>query len=348
MISRLEPIGFKIERLRFGEVDNFWAVRGEDSPLIAFAGHTDVVPTGPREAWTTDPFQPEVRDGYLYGRGAADMKASLAAFVTAIEDFVAQHPHHKGTIALLITSDEEGPSVDGTAKVVEWLSARGTKIDYCVVGEPSCVQATGDTVKHGRRGSLSGKLLVKGKQGHVAYPHLALNPIHAAVPVLAELAATEWDRGNADFPKTSFQISNVHAGTGAENVIPGTMELRFNFRYSTAVTDAELKRRVDETLQRHGLRFDLTWTGSGRPFLTRGTRLIEAARGAIAAELGITPELSTSGGTSDGRFIAPAGTEVVEFGPRNATIHQVNECVAVEDLDKLKRVYQAILSRILL
>ncbi len=348
MIARLEPLGFKIERLRFGEVDNFWAVRGEGKPLIAFAGHTDVVPTGPRDAWASDPFVPEVRDGHLYGRGAADMKGSLAAFVTAIESFVAAHPQHHGAIALLITSDEEGPSVDGTVKVVEWLNARGIKMDYCVVGEPSCVHAIGDTIKHGRRGSLSGKLQVKGKQGHVAYPHLALNPIHAASPALSELAKTEWDQGNADFPKTSFQISNLHAGTGAENVIPGTLDVWFNFRYSTATTDADLKQRVDDTLRRHNLQYDLKWTGSGKPFLTRGTTLIEAARGAAKAELGLLPELSTSGGTSDGRFIAPTGTEVVEFGPRNATIHQVNECVAVEDLDKLKRVYENILSRILL
>ena len=348
MIERLEPLGFRIERLRFGEVDNFWAVRGEGKPLIAFAGHTDVVPTGPREAWASDPFKPEVRDGHLYGHGAADMKGSLAAFVTAIESFVAAHPKHHGAIALLITADEEGPSVDGTVKVVEWLNTRGIKMDYCVVGEPSCVHTIGDTIKHGRRGSLSGKLQVKGKQGHVAYPHLALNPIHAASPALHELAKTEWDQGNADFPKTSFQISNIHSGTGAENVIPGSMDVWFNFRYSTAVTDADLKQRVDATLQRHGLQYDLKWTGSGKPFLTRGTKLIDAVRDAAKTELGLVPELCTSGCTTVGRFIAPTGTEVVEFGPRNATIHQVNECVAVADLDKLKRVYEGILSRILL
>lgn len=348
MIARLEPLGFKVERLRFGDVDNFWAVRGEGKPLLAFAGHTDVVPTGPREAWASDPFQPVVRDGHLYGRGAADMKASLAAFVTAIEDFVAEHPEHKGAIALLITSDEEGPSVDGTVKVVEWLNARGIKMDYCVVGEPSCVHTLGDTIKHGRRGSLSAKLRINGKQGHVAYPHLALNPIHAATPALTELAKIEWDQGNADFPKTSFQISNVHAGTGAENVIPGAMDVWFNFRYSTALTDADLKQRVEDTLRRHGVKYELSWFKSGNPFLTRGTTLIDAVRGAATTVLGITPELSTGGGTSDGRFIAPTGTEVVELGPRNATIHQVNECVAVEDLDKLKRVYQAVLSHILL
>ncbi len=347
MIARLEPLGFKVERLRFGEVDNFWAVRGAGKPLLAFAGHTDVVPSGPREAWASDPFQPEVRDGHLYGRGAADMKSSLAAFITAIEDFVAAHPKHQGAIALLITSDEEGPSVDGTAKVVEWLTQRGIKMDYCLVGEPSCVHRLGDTLKHGRRGSLSGKLRIQGKQGHVAYPQLALNPIHASLPALAELAVTEWDQGNADFPKTSLQISNVHAGTGAENVIPGHMDLWFNFRHSTAVTSDELKQRLEHTLRRHGVKYDLNWTGQGKPFLTRGTTLIDAVRAATTDALGVTPELSTGGGTSDGRFIAPTGTEVVELGPCNATIHQVNECVAVDDLDKLRRVYLGVLTRIL-
>jgi len=347
MIARLEPLGFKVERLRFGEVDNFWAVRGDGKPLLAFAGHTDVVPSGPREAWASDPFQPEVRDGHLYGRGAADMKSSLAAFITAIEDFVAAHPKHQGAIALLITSDEEGPSVDGTAKVVEWLTQRGIKMDYCLVGEPSCVHRLGDTLKHGRRGSLSGKLRIQGKQGHVAYPQLALNPIHASLPALAELAVTEWDQGNADFPKTSLQISNVHAGTGAENVIPGHMDLWFNFRHSTAVTSDELKQRLEHTLRRHGVKYDLNWTGQGKPFLTRGTTLIDAVRAATTDALGVTPELSTGGGTSDGRFIAPTGTEVVELGPCNATIHQVNECVAVDDLDKLRRVYLGVLTRIL-
>jgi succinyl-diaminopimelate desuccinylase len=348
MIARLAAIGFKVERLRFGDVDNFWAVRGEGKPILAFAGHTDVVPTGPREAWASDPFQPEVRDGYLYGRGAADMKGSLAAFVTAIEDFVAARPRHAGALALLITSDEEGPSVDGTAKVVEWLNQRGIKIDYCVIGEPSCVHTLGDTLKHGRRGSLSGKLRVLGKQGHVAYPQLALNPVHAAAPALAALATTEWDQGNADFPKTSFQISNVHAGTGAENVIPGTMDVWFNFRHSTAITDTDIKQRVESTLTQHGVKYELAWHGSGKPFLTRAKKLIETVQAAAKAELGITPEPSTSGGTSDGRFIAPTGAEVVELGPRNATIHQINECVAVEDLDKLRRVYLGVMTRILI
>jgi succinyl-diaminopimelate desuccinylase len=347
MIARLIALGFEIERLQYGEVKNFWATRGQGKPVLAFAGHTDVVPPGPREAWVSDPFEPEVRDGYLYGRGAADMKSSLAAFVTAIEDFVGKHPDHKGTLALLITSDEEGPAVDGTTKVMDWLSERGISIDYCVIGEPSCVHQFGDTLKHGRRGSLSGNLRVIGKQGHVAYPQLSLNPVHAAAPVLAELAATEWCEGDADFPKTTFQISNVHAGTGAENVIPGTLDVWFNFRHSTAVTDAELKQRVEQSLHRYGLRYEMNWHTSGRPFLTRGRKLIETVQAATKAELGITPEPSTSGGTSDGRFIAPTGTEVVEIGPRNATIHQVNECVAVEDLEKLRRVYLGVMTRIL-
>jgi succinyl-diaminopimelate desuccinylase len=348
MIARLEPLGFRVERLRFGDVDNFWAVRGTGKPILAFAGHTDVVPPGPREAWASDPFDPQVRDGYLYGRGAADMKSSLAAFVTSIEDFVGANPGHKGTIALLITSDEEGPSVNGTVKVIEWLNARGVKMDYCVIGEPSCVHKFGDTLKHGRRGSLGGRLRVLGKQGHVAYPHLALNPVHAAAPVLAELVAAEWDQGNADFPKTSFQISNIHAGTGAENVIPGTLDVWFNFRHSTVLTDTDLKRRVEDLLMRHGVKFELSWSESGKPFLTRSRKLIETVQASAKAEIGVTPEPSTSGGTSDGRFIAPTGAEVVELGPRNATIHQVNECVAVEDLDKLRRVYLGIMQRILL
>jgi succinyl-diaminopimelate desuccinylase len=347
MIARLEPLGFKVERLRFGDVDNFWAIRGSGKPVLGFAGHTDVVPPGPRDAWVSDPFQPEIRDGYLYGRGAADMKSSLAAFVTAIEDFVAAHPNHKGAIALLVTSDEEGPALNGTVKVVEWLNARGIKMDYCVIGEPSCVHKFGDTLKHGRRGSLGGKLRVLGKQGHVAYPHLGLNPVHAAAPVLAELVAAEWDQGNADFPKTTFQVSNIHAGTGAENVIPGTMDVWFNFRHSTALTAADLKNRVESTLKDHGVKYELDWTESGKPFLTQGKKLIETVQASARAELGVTPEPSTSGGTSDGRFIAPTGTEVVELGPRNATIHQINECVAVEDLDKLRRVYLGIMSRLL-
>ena len=347
MIARLEPLGFRIERLRFGDVDNFWAARGTGKPLVVFAGHTDVVPSGPREAWKNDPYQPEIRDGYLYGRGAADMKSSLAAFITAIEDFLAKHPRHRGSIGLLITSDEEGPAINGTVKVMEWLGRQGIKIDYCLVGEPSSVKLLGDTIKNGRRGSLSGRLVVHGKQGHVAYPHLARNPIHMLAPALTELATMEWDQGNADFPPTSFQVSNIHGGTGAENVIPGRLELLFNFRFSTAVTEADLRQRVEETLKRHGVEFDIHWTLSGHPFLTRGTTLIQATKRAVREELGVDTTPSTAGGTSDGRFIAPTGAEVVELGPLNRTIHQIDECVAVDDLARLARVYRRILEILL-
>jgi succinyl-diaminopimelate desuccinylase len=347
MIERLKPLGFEIHRLRFGNVDNFWARRGTARPLVALAGHTDVVPTGPKEQWSSDPFTPVVRDGFLYGRGAADMKGSLAAFITAIEDFVARHPNHQGSIGLLITSDEEGPSIDGTVKVVEWLAARGEKIDYCLVGEPSCVKQLGDTLKNGRRGSLNGCLLVRGKQGHIAYPHLVRNPIHLAAPALAELTAVEWDRGNEFFPPTSFQISNIHAGTGAENVVPGQLEVRFNFRFSTALTATQLRSRVEEVLKRHRLDFELTWTLSGNPFLTPPGALVEALREAIRAELGIETTLSTTGGTSDGRFIAPTGAQVVELGPLNASIHQIDECVRAEDLARLSTVYAHTLARLL-
>jgi succinyl-diaminopimelate desuccinylase len=347
MIERLKPLGFEVHRLRFGAVDNFWARRGSAKPLVVLAGHTDVVPTGPKEKWTSDPFVPTVRDGFLYGRGAADMKGSLAAFITAIEDFVARHPDHKGSIGLLITSDEEGPSVDGTVKVVDWLEARGEKIDCCLVGEPSCVKTLGDTLKNGRRGSLNGRLTVHGKQGHIAYPHLVRNPIHLAAPALAELAGIEWDRGNEFFPPTSFQISNIQAGTGAETVVPGQLEVRFNFRYSTAVTDTGLKARVEEVLKRHGLQYDLNWALSGLPFLTQPGTLVDALRAAIRAELGVETTLSTSGGTSDGRFIAPTGAQVVELGPLNASIHQIDECVRVEDLASLSRVYARTLAKLL-
>jgi len=347
MVDRLQPLGFEVHRLRFGKVDNIWARRGTTKPLLVFAGHTDVVPTGPLEKWTSDPFAPVIRDGHLYGRGAADMKGSLAAFITAIEDFVAAHPDHQGSIGLLITADEEGPSVDGTVKVVEWLEARGEKIDYCLVGEPSCVEQLGDTIKNGRRGSLNGQLVVHGRQGHVAYPHLARNPIHLAATALAELAATEWDRGNEFFPPTSFQISNIHAGTGAENVVPGQLELLFNFRFSTAVTENQLKTRVEDILKRHMLDYELFWKLSGQPFLTPVGALVEAVRQAILAERGIDTTLSTSGGTSDGRFIAPTGAQVVELGPLNATIHQIDERVRVEDLAALSRIYAGTLQRLL-
>jgi succinyl-diaminopimelate desuccinylase len=347
MISRLEPLGFEIHRLRFGTVDNFWARRGGARPLVVFAGHTDVVPTGPLEKWTSPPFEPTVRDGYLYGRGAADMKGSLAAFITAIEDFIARHPDHNGSIGLLITSDEEGPSVDGTVKVVEWLKARGEQIDFCLVGEPSCVNCLGDTMKNGRRGSLNGQLTVHGKQGHVAYPHLVRNPIHLAAPALADLARTEWDRGNEFFPPTSFQISNIQAGTGAENVVPGHLDLKFNFRFSTAVTEDELKARVEETLRRHMLDYEARWQLSGKPFLTQPGALVEALRAAVQGELGVDSTLSTTGGTSDGRFIAPTGAQVVELGPVNATIHQIDERVLVADLARLARVYARTLDHLL-
>ena len=347
MIERLKPLGFEVHRLRFGDVDNFWARRGTAKPLVVFAGHTDVVPTGPKSEWASDPFMPVVRNGFLYGRGAADMKGSLAAFITAIEDFVAKHPNHKGSIGLLITADEEGPSVNGTVKVIEWLAARGEKIDCCLVGEPSCVKTLGDTIKNGRRGSLNGALTVIGKQGHIAYPHLVRNPIHLAAPALAELAGIEWDRGNEFFPPTSFQVSNIHAGTGADNVVPGRLEVKFNFRYSTAVTDNGLKERVEEVLKRHGLLYELAWTLSGQPFLTQPGTLVNALRTAIRTELGIDTALSTSGGTSDGRFIAPTGSQVVELGPVNATIHQIDECVRVEDLASLSRVYASSLAQLL-
>jgi succinyl-diaminopimelate desuccinylase len=347
LIGRLEPLGFKTQKLPFGDVENLWATRGSAKPLLVFAGHTDVVPSGPRDAWKSDPYKPEVRNGHLFGRGAADMKSSLAAFVTAIEDFLKKYPDHKGSIGLLITSDEEGPALDGTVKVMEWLGKQGIRIDFCIVGEPSCVETLGDTIKIGRRGSLTGRLFVHGKQGHVAYPQLASNPIHMLAPALAELAATVWDEGNADFPPTSFQVSNIHGGTGAENVIPGRLEVVFNFRFSTAVTDADLRRRVEEILQRHKVRHQIQWILSGHPFLTQGTALIDSVRRAIREELGIETSASTSGGTSDGRFIAPTGTEVVEIGPLNRTIHQIDECVAVDDLGRLARTYRRILENLL-
>ena len=347
MRARLEAIGFRCEDLPFGEVTNFWARRGDAAPLLVFAGHTDVVPTGPLQQWHSDPFQPVVRDGLLYGRGAADMKGSLAAMVTACEAFVAQHPDHSGSIGFLITSDEEGPSVNGTVKVVEQLQARGEQIDLCLVGEPSSRECLGDVIKNGRRGSLNGKLTVRGKQGHVAYPHLAVNPIHLAAPALAELVAIEWDNGNAFFPPTSFQISNIQAGTGAENVVPGELQVMFNLRYSTELDETTIRQRVHALLDRHALDYTLDWRLSGQPFLTPTGELVAAAREAIRELTGIDTELSTSGGTSDGRFIAPTGAQVLELGPLNATIHQVNECVAVDDLDRLSDIYRRILEKLL-
>lgn len=347
MIERLEAIGFKVDRLRFEDVDNFWARRGDAAPLVVFAGHTDVVPTGPLEQWDADPFDPTLKDGFLCGRGAADMKSSLAAFITAIESFVEAHPDHSGSIGLLITSDEEGPSINGTVKVLEWLERNNTRIDYCIVGEPSSEKELGDVIKNGRRGSLNGKLVVRGKQGHVAYPHLARNPIHDAMPALAELAAVTWDEGNEYFPATTFQVSNINAGTGAENVIPGELIVDFNFRFSTEVTENELKSRTEALLQSHGFNFEIGWRLSGLPFLTPEGKLVVAVRDAIKSELGRETVLSTAGGTSDGRFIAPTGTEVVELGPLNATIHQVNECVAEDHPAALSRVYHAVLTNLL-
>ena len=345
--ARLAALGFAIEPMPFGEVKNLWARRGAARPLLVFAGHTDVVPTGPLAQWDSPPFEPEIRDGMLYGRGAADMKGSLAAMVTACERFVAAHPDHRGALAVLFTSDEEGPSVNGTVKVIEALEARGEKIDWCVVGEPSSTAQVGDVVKNGRRGSLNGRLCVRGVQGHVAYPHLADNPIHRAAPALAELAAIEWDRGNEFFPATRFQISNIHGGTGAENVIPGELEVVFNFRYSTALSADDIKRRVHAVLDRHGLQYRLDWKLSGAPFLTARGDLVEATRAAVREVSGIDTELSTAGGTSDGRFIAPTGAQVIELGPLNATIHKLNECVRAADLDTLSRQYEAIMRRLL-
>ncbi len=347
LIERLEKLGFHIEKMHFGEVDNLWARRGDMAPVLCFAGHTDVVPTGPLEQWDSNPFTPTIQDGKLYGRGAADMKSSLAAFITAIEAFVAQHANHQGSIALLITSDEEGIAVDGTVKVVETLKARGELLDYCIVGEPTCTDTLGDTIKNGRRGSLSGNLTIKGIQGHIAYPHLAKNPIHLAAPAIAELAQTEWDQGNEYFPPTTWHISNIHSGTGATNVIPGTLNLLFNFRFSTASTVESLKTRVHEILDKHGLDYELTWELSGKPFLTPKAELANAMHAAIVEVTSIEPQLSTSGGTSDGRFIADICAQVIEFGPRNATIHKLNEHVAVDDLEKLSRIYQLIMENLL-
>lgn len=352
--ERLLPLGFSFETIVSGpddfRVTNLWAVRrGSDTraPLLAFAGHTDVVPTGPLEQWRSDPFVPTHRDGKLYGRGAADMKSSLAAMVVATEEFVAAHPAHRGSLAFLLTSDEEGPANDGTVKVVEWLKAQGVRLDACIVGEPTSVERLGDMVKNGRRGSLSGKLTVKGVQGHIAYPHLAKNPIHRAAPALAELAAIEWDRGNAYFPPTSWQMSNIHAGTGATNVIPGTLVVDFNFRFSTESTPESLKQRVHAVLDRHGIEHTLDWTLGGEPFLTPVGTLSEALGAAIRAETGLSTELSTTGGTSDGRFIAKICPQVVEFGPLNASIHKIDEWVEVASLEPLKNIYRRTLETLL-
>nr|WP_207146231.1 succinyl-diaminopimelate desuccinylase [Chromatium okenii] len=346
--ERLAASGFQIERLPYGDVTNLWARRGTTAPLLCFAGHTDVVPTGPLEQWSSPPFTPTVRDGVLYGRGAADMKGSVAAMVTAAETFVTAHPDHRGSLAFLLTSDEEGPSVNGTVKVMEWLTQRGETIDYALVGEPSSRERLGDTIKNGRRGSVTGVVKIYGKQGHVAYPQLALNPFHASVTALAALCAEVWDHGNAHFPPTSFQLANLHMGTGADNVIPGELTAQFNLRFSTAITPEQIQARVVAILDAAGLRYDLSWRLSGQPFVTPVGALVEATRAAIHSVTGVAAELSTSGGTSDGRFIAPTGAQVVELGPLNATIHQIDECVAVAELEQLTQIYCEVLERLLI
>ncbi|MDP6968953.1 MAG: succinyl-diaminopimelate desuccinylase [Gammaproteobacteria bacterium] len=347
MIARLQALGFTVERMRFGEVDNFWARRGDQHPVLAFAGHTDVVPSGPEANWNTPPFEPTEKDGYLYGRGAADMKGSLAAWVVALEQFIAQHPNHKGSLALLITSDEEGPFVDGTTRVVDTLEARNEKIDWCIVGEPSSTNKLGDTIKNGRRGSLTAEINAKGIQGHVAYPHLVDNPIHKVAPALAELAHTQWDQGNDFFPPTSFQIANINGGTGASNVVPGQVHIQCNFRYSTEVTAEQLVQRLEAILDSHQVDYDIGWTYNGLPFLTASGALVEACQQAIQQRTNRVTELSTAGGTSDGRFIAPTGAQVVELGPCNATIHKINECVKIADLETLTDIYTDIMQRLL-
>jgi succinyl-diaminopimelate desuccinylase len=339
MIERLTAAGFNVESLRFGPVDNFWAKRGSGAPVFCFAGHTDVVPSGPLDEWRSDPFEPVIRDGVLYGRGAADMKSGLAAMLTATEEFIGKYPDHRGTIAFLITSDEEGPSVDGTRRVVEVLRERQESIDWCLVGEPSSETTLGDTIKIGRRGSLSGRLTVHGIQGHIAYPQLADNPVHALAPALAELAARVWDNGNEHFQPTTFQVSNISAGTGAPNVIPGELRARFNLRFSTEQTVDSLKQTVEEILQRHRVKYSLEWFISGQPFLTIPGALSQAAARAVQEQLQINPKLTTGGGTSDGRFIAPMGAQVIELGVINESIHKVNECVRVADIDGLHRIY---------
>ena len=347
MARRLEALGFSIDHLRFGEVDNLWARRGSEGPLFVFAGHTDVVPTGPESEWRHPPFSPTEENGLLYGRGAADMKGSLAAMITATERFIAQHPDHQGSIGYLITSDEEGPAIEGTVKVVEWLQARNETIDWCLVGEPTSSDKVADVIKNGRRGSLGATLTIRGTQGHVAYPHLAKNPVHLVAPVLAELVAMKWDNGNESFPPTTFQISNIQAGTGATNVIPGDLTVIFNFRFSTEVTDAELRTQVETVLQKHQLDYRIDWQLSGQPFLTPAGELVAAIQAAIKNICGYETELSTSGGTSDGRFIAPSGAQVVELGPLNATIHKVDEHVAITELDTLSEIYQQTLNNLL-
>tara|TARA_R110001592_G_scaffold363323_1_gene683972 strand:- start:68544 stop:69689 length:1146 start_codon:yes stop_codon:yes gene_type:complete len=348
MMAQLDALGFNCTPLRFGDVDNFWAEHGDSGPILVFAGHTDVVPTGPEEQWHTPPFEPTLVDGSLYGRGAADMKGSLAAMLVACEQFITAHPDHPGRIGFLITADEEGIAVNGTVKVMEYLQQQGKTIDWCLVGEPSSSDRLGDVIKNGRRGSLGAKLTVHGTQGHIAYPHLADNPIHRALPALQALTAELWDQGNAFFPPTSMQISNIGGGTGATNVIPGTLALQFNFRFSTEVTETELRQRTEAILNAHDLEYEIQWALSGQPFLTDSGELVEATLASILAETGQAAELSTAGGTSDGRFIAPSGAQVIELGPINATIHKLNEVVLAEDLPRLAGIYRGIIERLLL
>ena len=347
MAEKLASLDFEIQHLRFEDVDNLWARRGSQHPLFVFAGHTDVVPTGPVDEWQSDPFAATITDGKLYGRGAADMKGSLAAMMTATQRFLARHPDHRGSIAFLITSDEEGPAVNGTVKVVQYLKSQDETIDWCLVGEPSSTNKIGDVVKNGRRGSLNGKLTIIGQQGHIAYPHLAKNPVHLGAAAIAELCAMEWDQGNEFFPPTSFQVSNINAGTGATNVIPGRLDMVFNFRFSTEVTSEELQQRVAAVLNRHELQYSIEWSLSGQPFLTSAGELVDATRSAIHDVCGYETELSTAGGTSDGRFIAPTGSQVIELGPLNATIHKIDEHVDASDLDTLSDIYEKILQRLL-
>ena len=345
--ERLGRAGFSVERLRYGEVDNLWATHGSAAPVLVFLGHTDVVPSGPVEQWSSPPFEPTLRNGHLHGRGAADMKSGVAAMTLALEEFVRRHPDHHGTLALLLTSDEEGPSIDGVARVAEEFRRRGQRIDWCLVGEPSSQDRLGDLIRVGRRGSLHGQLTVRGVQGHVAYAEMALNPIHAAAPALAELAATRWDEGNADFPPTSLQISNIHAGTGASNIIPGSLDVTFNFRFGTASTAAGLRQRLEACLTRHALDFSVDWNLSGEAFLTREGPLRDAVTATVESICAVTPTASTGGGTSDGRFIAPLGAEVVELGPRNASIHKIDECVSLQDLERLPGLYLGVAERLL-
>ncbi len=347
LIERLSAIGFECETLIFEDVTNLWARRGNSAPLLAFIGHTDVVPTGPLDQWHSDPFKPEIRDGLLYGRGAADMKSGIAAMVTACERFVKDRPDHHGSIALLITSDEEGPALNGTLRVIETLEARGEKIDWALVGEPSSSNQLGDVVKNGRRGSIGAILTVHGVQGHVAYPHLADNPVHRVMPALTELCEREWDQGNESFPATSFQISNINAGTGVDNVIPGQVEVNFNLRYSTELDHQQIIDTTETILKKHGLDYSIDWRHSGYPFLTAEGELVEAAKQSIKAITGLDTELSTAGGTSDGRFVAPTGAQVLELGPVNASIHKINEHVRVSDLDRLSEIYQGIRAKLL-